>query len=74
MACDAEEHCDLAEDFAAERRITVDFLSGLSPEQWLRPARHSIFGPTTLLEMADFTARHDRMHLKQICQTLRRCE
>jgi len=74
MACDAEEHCGLAEEFAAERRITVDFLSGLSPEQWLRPARHSIFGPTTLLEMADFTARHDRMHLKQICQTLRRCE
>ncbi len=74
MACEAENYCDPAEEFAAERQITVDFLAGLTPEQWSRPARHSIFGPTTLLEMAEFTARHDRMHIKQICQTIRRCE
>jgi hypothetical protein len=26
------------------------------------------------LEMAHFTAQHDRLHLNQICQTLGKCE
>lgn len=74
MACNTNDQCDPANEFVAERQITLDFLASLTPQQWHRPARHSIFGPTTLLEMADFTARHDRMHIKQLCQTLRHCE
>ena len=58
----------------AERQRTVDFLAALPAETWDRPARHSIFGPTTLLEVANFTATHDRLHLQQICQTIGRCE
>ncbi len=74
IGCDTEELCDPAEDFAAERQRTAEFLEQLSPAAWGRPARHSIFGPTTLLEMANFTSTHDRLHLQQICQTIGRCE
>lgn len=74
MACDTTDYCDPAEEFAAERQTTVAFLESLPPATWQRPARHSIFGPTTFLEMADFTATHDRMHIQQICQTIGRCK
>ncbi len=60
--------------FAAERAITLEFLASLSEADWQRPARHSIFGPTTLLEMAHFTARHDRLHINQLCELLEQCE
>lgn len=61
------------EEFAAERMKTIDILSELSDEQWIRTARHSVFGPTSLLEMAAFTARHDHLHINQLCQTLGKC-
>ncbi len=64
----------VAEQFAEAREITMRWLAGIEPQDWQRPARHSIFGPTTLLEMAYFTAQHDRLHLNQLCQTLGRCE
>lgn len=60
--------------FAAERQKTVQFLETLSPDDWARPARHSIYGPTTLLELAAFTTRHDQLHIKQLCQTIGKCE
>lgn len=63
----------VAAEFARERARTVEFLNSLTPEQWARPARHYIFGPTTLLEMAHFTAQHDRMHITQLCQTIGKC-
>lgn len=59
--------------FAKERERTLDFLRTLTPAQWQRPARHYIFGPTTLLEMAHFTAQHDRLHITQLCQTIGKC-
>ncbi|MBI5929275.1 MAG: HAD-IA family hydrolase [Chloroflexi bacterium] len=61
-------------EFAAERGKTLDLLNSLSTEAWGRPARHSVFGPTSFLEMASFTARHDRLHINQLCQTLGKCE
>lgn len=63
----------IAQEFAAERRGTLALLAGLDAEAWNRPARHYIFGPTTLLEMANFTAQHDRLHLTQLCQTIGKC-
>ncbi|HEX2909102.1 MAG TPA: DinB family protein [Phototrophicaceae bacterium] len=63
----------IAREFAQERQETLDWLRQLQPADWLRPARHSIFGLTTLLEMAHFTAQHDRLHLNQLCQTIGRC-
>lgn len=70
--CEAEG-MQYAALFMRERQETLDFLSTLHPEDWHRPARHSIFGPTTLLEMAHFTAQHDRLHLNQLCRTLGKC-
>jgi HAD superfamily hydrolase (TIGR01549 family) len=64
---------DLANQFCQERLATIQLLSELDESQWQRPARHSIFGLTTLLEMAHFTAQHDRLHINQLCQTLGRC-
>lgn len=60
-------------DFVMEREKTLDFLCGLSATDWERPAQHSIFSTTNLLEMAHFVAKHDRLHITQICQTLGRC-
>ncbi len=63
-----------AQEFMAERLKTLDWLRTLTPKDWQRPARHSIFGKTSLLEMAHFTAQHDRLHIEQLCQTLGKCE
>ncbi len=64
----------LVQQFVTERKKTINKLTDLSADDWQRPARHSTFGNTTLLEMAHFTAQHDRMHITQICQTLGRCD
>lgn len=64
----------VADRFANERKTTISLLQQLTDTQWQRPARHSIFGLTTLLEMAYFTAQHDRLHLNQLCQTIGNCQ
>jgi FMN phosphatase YigB (HAD superfamily) len=71
--CD-EDGYQTAARFAQSRQQTLELIAQIAPDAWLRPARHSIFGLTTLLEMAYFTAQHDRLHLNQLCQTLGRCE
>lgn len=72
MICEAHGY-EIARQFADLRMETVRWLRTLAPQDWHRPARHSIFGPTTLLEMAHFTAQHDRLHLTQFCRTLGNC-
>lgn len=64
---------EIARQFVQARQQTLDFLAQVHPSAWERPARHSIFGLTTLLEMSYFIARHDRLHLNQLCQTIGRC-
>ncbi|MGE5252174.1 MAG: DinB family protein [Bacteroidota bacterium] len=56
--------------FLAARLATLETLQGLSQEDWARRARHSIFGPTNLLEMVGFMATHDRIHIQQIWKLL----
>jgi FMN phosphatase YigB (HAD superfamily) len=51
--------------FISARKDTIGLLSVLQ-EEWSRKARHAIFGPTTLLELAGFIASHDRAHIQQI--------
>ncbi len=68
-----ESAWQVAQAFAAERQMTLDWLATVPDEAWDRPARHYIFGPTTFLEMAAFTAQHDRLHLVQLCQTIGQC-
>jgi len=72
-ACE-RDGMNAARGFAHERQQTIEWLRNLAPEDWGRRARHSIFGPTSLLEMAHFTAQHDRLHLNQLCRTLGRCQ
>lgn len=69
----ADDGMGVAREFAAERRFTIRLLRQLTDDDWMRPARHSVFGPTSLLEMAHFTAQHDRLHLNQLCRTIGEC-
>lgn len=57
-------------ELTAARKQMVDILSGLTPEDWQRTARHAIFGPTTLQEMVGFTVVHDRSHIQQVLKTI----
>lgn len=57
-------------DFLQTRRRLVGLLNG-DPASWSRPARHAIFGPTSLLELAGFMAAHDRAHVQQVWKLLR---
>jgi FMN phosphatase YigB (HAD superfamily) len=69
----ADDGMVVAREFAAQRRFTINVLRQLTDDDWMRPARHSVFGPTSLLEMAHFTAQHDRLHLNQLCRTIGEC-
>lgn len=72
-SCPTDDPREVVAAFWHERQITLGFLAELPIGDWDRPARHSIFGPTSLLEMALFTTRHDRLHLSQLCQTVGQC-
>ena len=56
-------------DFTDARKQTLAALEVLQAE-WSRPARHAIFGPTTLQELVGFMAGHDRAHVQQVWKTL----
>jgi len=57
-------------DFASARLTNLDKLMNSNGEIWSRKARHAIFGPTNFLEVTNFIADHDRMHIQQACNTL----
>lgn len=52
-------------EYAAARLELLDLLAALSPEQWQRKVRHTIFGPTSLRELAGFMLEHDQSHVRQ---------
>jgi hypothetical protein len=68
-----QDGMEVVERFVTERQKMLGLIASIPEAAWIRPARHSIFGPTTLLEMAHFTAQHDRLHLNQLCQTIGGC-
>ena len=54
-----------------ERRIALcSILESLEVENWERPARHAIFGPTQLKELVTIIAGHDRLHVQQVHGTI----
>lgn len=57
--------------FISTRVDLINLLDQLSLEDWKRPARHAIFGPTHLQEMVGIIAGHDRLHIQQIHQVLK---
>lgn len=58
------------QQFTASRIRTINMLAYLSPEDWVSPARHAIFGPTNLTELAGFIAEHDRLHIRQVYEVI----
>lgn len=54
------------EDFARERRRTIDMLRGLPEEDWRRPLQDPREGEVTLLGIAGLVATHELGHLAQI--------
>jgi FMN phosphatase YigB (HAD superfamily) len=60
-------------EFTRARKETIACLRGLSPVDWQRPGRHALFGPTTLAEQAQFSARHDLLHIEQLQGALAAC-
>ncbi|MFC1464619.1 MAG: DinB family protein [Candidatus Brachytrichaceae bacterium NZ_4S206] len=57
---------DLIDIFSAERAVTVDYLRGLTPQQWLRTCTHETLGVTKLRRQVEILIGHDNEHLAQI--------
>lgn len=56
--------------FVASRMQLLELLTHLEYEDWKRPARHAIFGPTDLQELVSIIAGHDRLHIRQLYSIL----
>jgi FMN phosphatase YigB (HAD superfamily) len=61
---------DAMRGFMQARMNILNILMGLPSEAWQRPCRHTIFGRTTLAELVNFMATHDRNHIQQFCRTI----
>ena len=59
-------------EFNESRRETLRLLKAIAPGDWSQKARHAIFGPTNFLEVIGFMADHDRMHIQQVWNTLKK--
>lgn len=68
--CNNEEPLEALQGFIQARLEILSILESLSPEAWKRPARHAIFGPTTLQELVIFMCAHDRDHIQQVHKTI----
>jgi len=51
--------------FVTARQQLVERLASLKETDWQRPARHTIFGPTTIHELVGFMVDHDQLHIRQ---------
>jgi hypothetical protein len=58
------------QQFIIARLEMLDMLETVKTEEWQRPARHAFFGRTTLAELVNIIAQHDRLHIRQIYQNL----
>jgi hypothetical protein len=58
-------------DFIEGRTELVQMLAKLDEQSWKFPARHAIFGPTQLVELAGFVSTHDRTHVHQVVETIK---
>jgi FMN phosphatase YigB (HAD superfamily) len=57
-------------DFISTRIQLLDILDELKSDDWTRPARHAIFGPTILKELISIIVGHDRLHIRQVNTSL----
>lgn len=58
--------------FNEDRRETISMLGNVPTEDWSNKARHAIFGPTNFLEVIGFIAEHDRLHIQQAYNTMKK--
>ncbi|MEW6502484.1 MAG: DinB family protein [Chloroflexota bacterium] len=68
--CILENGRSALEGFIEARSEIISKLLNLNERDWQKPARHAIFGPTTLKELVGFVATHDRIHINQAWQTI----
>lgn len=61
-----QDTAEAFQGFLQARLETIQLLGSLEPAGWQRPARHAIFGSTTLHELTSFIALHDQNHMRQI--------
>ncbi|AIE87944.1 DinB family protein [Fimbriimonas ginsengisoli] len=57
--------------FENRRRDTMDFLNGLSEEEWSKSFLHPQRGPLTIRDQVTMLLGHDLYHLEQASQYLR---
>lgn len=57
-------------DFVNFRIQLLGLLESLQTEDWERKARHAIFGPTHLREIISILTGHDRLHIRQVYESL----
>jgi FMN phosphatase YigB (HAD superfamily) len=72
---DARQYCfqdglEALADFIKARIMLLKMLEDLPEIDWERPARHAIFGPTTLHELVNIIVGHDILHVQQIFKAL----
>jgi HAD superfamily hydrolase (TIGR01549 family) len=58
------------QEFSRARMKLIDTLESIKPEDWNRPARHALIGPTTLRELMKIATEHDWLHMAQLRETL----
>jgi FMN phosphatase YigB (HAD superfamily) len=58
--------------FINDRKELLSRLDQMSDLSWGRQARHAIFGPTSLKELVNIIASHDRLHFHQIFKTIQK--
>jgi hypothetical protein len=55
-------------DFVTARVELLEMIDALPQEAWEKEIRHTIFGPISLAEILRISARHDTLHIQQICK------
>lgn len=64
------ELTDSLRDWAVTRQENVDFVGGLTEEQWALTGVHQTFGPMTMRDALRVMADHDQEHLQELVQLL----
>jgi FMN phosphatase YigB (HAD superfamily) len=52
--------------FVKARMELLALIGEFNDSDWQRPAKHTIFGPTSMKELLQISARHDRLHMQTI--------
>lgn len=55
--------------YNASRKTLINNILELTDQDWRKTITHTIFGPTSPLEIIKFMAQHDRLHVQQIYKT-----